>query len=123
MLDLDSVSPNYRSQPKHKHTIPNFPVTIPKMSSQEQPAKCQQLNTHTGGKDETPSDTISLGISTRWKQTPMGRWEREKVEEQPWNALAAVNIDPRWRESLGTQDTCSTKGETGSAGGETKEEP
>jgi len=84
------------------------------MSSQKQPAECQQSDVHSGCDDEAPR------VSPTWRQTPMGRWESEKIEEQPWNALGAVNIDSHWRETFATQGTCSTKGETGSSAGETK---
>jgi hypothetical protein len=40
----------------------------------------------------------------------MDRWESEKVEDQPWNALTASKSNLGWRELVGNQGTPSTKG-------------
>jgi len=106
--------------PITNETFQAFHSSSARMGSQETPEERQQTDRNDGCQDEAPNHANTIGACPRWEQTPMGRWEMEKVEEQPWNALAVLNISSHWRESLGARDTCSTKGETGSVGGNTR---
>jgi hypothetical protein len=88
------------------------------MIEQEQQAKCKRLETRIDSPNR-PSHPFTSAAATR-NHTPMGRWESEKAEDQPWNVLTASKTDSGWRECFGLQVTSSTKGEQGSVGEETK---
>jgi hypothetical protein len=88
------------------------------MAQQEQQAKCRRLETRIDSPNRS-SHPSTLAAATQ-NHTPMGRWESEKAEDQPWNAFAASKTDSGWRECFGLQVTSSTKGEQVSVGEETK---
>ena len=104
--------------PITNETIQVLRQSSARMSSQEQSEGRKQTVTFSGCQEEGLNDTISTGASSSWKHTPMGRWERERVEEEPWNVFAVVNTNSRWREILDT--IRSTKGRSNRVGGNTK---
>jgi hypothetical protein len=52
--------------------------------------------------------------------TPMQRWESEKDEDQPWNAVAASKHISDGKVCVGSRNTPSTVGQKGSVNEETK---
>jgi hypothetical protein len=85
------------------------------MTQHGQQAEDQQLGTS----DSKQSHHSSPAGPTR-PHTPMQRWESEKDEDQPWNAVAASKHISDGKVCVGSGKTPSTVGQKGSVNEETK---
>jgi len=85
LLTLDLV------KPKPNEVFQAFQQSHKRMSPQDQQTKSQSLENNTDFHDCTSQSTTSVGAKPGRVYTPIKRWESEKVEEQPWNTLAAAS--------------------------------
>jgi hypothetical protein len=85
------------------------------MTQHGQQAEDQQPGTS----DSKQSHHSSPAGPTR-PHTPMQRWESEKDEDQPWNAVAASKHISDGKVCVGSGKTPSTVGQKGSVNEETK---